>query len=218
MFSVHFRLVNQTWRCFFGPVVIWLTEVSIGFRDLSINGWWSMGRKGWGLNVSKNRVERQGYIMILLTSFWDLSATRKKYCKHADKQLFFVVPWTQTYDLTLDAWVQRRESLMNLGWSCRTPEPTWHWFWQKTNNERTLNVRRWCKKDRFRLMCPVGKCLASFHFLSWPRFHRNSSNKCVNSWLEIEYCTHLKHFYPSVHFCLIYILRTWQPPGFVYSS
>lgn len=114
--------------------------------------------------------------------------------------------WSLENRLMFSRWMleSREQCLMNLGWSYRTSEPTWHWFWQKTNNERALNVRRWCKKDRFCLMCPVWKCLPSFHFSNWPCFHRNSSNKCVNSWFEIEYCTHLKHFYPSVHLCIIY--------------
>ena len=78
-----------------------------------------------------------------------------------------------------------------------------------SDKRQTMKGLNMCERDakriyKFCLMCPVGKCLASFHFLNWPRFHRNLSNKCVNSWLEIKYCTRLKHFYPSVHFCIIY--------------
>lgn len=161
-----------------------------------------MGRKGWRLNVSKNRVERQGCNMILLV----FETSQEQERNTVDMQINNCSLWSSEPRLMISRSMleSREESLMNLGWSYRTPEATWHWFWQKTNNKRTLNVRRWWKKDRFRSMCPVGKYLASFHFLNWPRFHRNLSNKCVNSWLEIEYCTHLKHFYPSVHFCIIY--------------
>lgn len=78
-----------------------------------------------------------------------------------------------------------------------------------SDKRQTMKGLNMCERDakriyKFRLTCPVRKCLTSFHFLNWPRFHRNLSNKCVNSWLEIKYCTRLKHFYPSVHFCIIY--------------